>query len=414
MRNNSTVNKLVAAALATLSALTAQAQAITQKPQLGLEHPNGRTVILTYTTQQDMNGALNSKYTTANLNIRLDPTLLTVGGTPIQSYDVSNSPITYTNTDGFGGYDLVDQKNPPINRAVTTPTRLTFYKLADPLPNGEVVLPGFSDQFYYMRFFDDQTATALAAPLTSGTKINLVTIVFPQDWACNNCVRIVTDDVAGTPTVGEQPFLGNVSASPVGSSIHAFGPVIVSPLPIELLSFDAIKTGKSQGTLKWVTAQEKKSSHFEVERSIDGKSWTLLTKVVAAGSSTEKKSYSAVDNLPFPGDNYYRIKLVDADGSFKYTETRKLNFDGRFANSVTVLKNPFASATEIKVSADVAQSATYTVTDATGRVVMYGNWDVTAGDSHFMLNLEGFASGTYMLAVKGASIDGQAKLLKVE
>ncbi|AYA35752.1 hypothetical protein D3Y59_00985 [Hymenobacter oligotrophus] len=87
-----------------------------------------------------------------------------------------------------------------------------------------------------------------------------------------------------------------------------------APLPVELASFNARYTNK-QVQLQWVTASEKNSANFAVERSADGKTFEVVTTVRAAGNSSVRREYSAVDNNVRPGLNYYRLKQTDLDGT---------------------------------------------------------------------------------------------------
>ncbi|UYZ59403.1 hypothetical protein [Hymenobacter latericus] len=92
------------------------------------------------------------------------------------------------------------------------------------------------------------------------------------------------------------------------------GCATAAPLPVELASFNARYVGK-QVQLQWVTASEKNSASFAVERSTDGKTFDVVTTVRAAGNSSARREYSAVDNNMRPGLNYYRLKQTDLDGT---------------------------------------------------------------------------------------------------
>ena len=76
--------------------------------------------------------------------------------------------------------------------------------------------------------------------------------------------------------------------------------------------------------LDWKTATELNSSHFEIERSINGYQFEKIGKVNAAGNSNTVTSYNFIDRLPVKGMNYYRLKQFDLDGKYDYSETRKV------------------------------------------------------------------------------------------
>lgn len=90
------------------------------------------------------------------------------------------------------------------------------------------------------------------------------------------------------------------------------------PLPVELISFSARLEG-AQVNLRWATASETNATSFVVERSSDGKSFSTVATVLAAGTSAVRHDYQATDNGMRNGLNYYRLKQVDLDGTFSYT-----------------------------------------------------------------------------------------------
>jgi len=110
-------------------------------------------------------------------------------------------------------------------------------------------------------------------------------------------------------------------------------------LPVEWFSFEAKKQG-DEVELIWVTASEKNSDVFIAERSTDGRNWTSVATVQAAGNSQVFVSYQVFDREPAEGENYYRIKQVDFDQSFEYSQVRTVVFESELTNSVIVYPNP--------------------------------------------------------------------------
>lgn len=91
-----------------------------------------------------------------------------------------------------------------------------------------------------------------------------------------------------------------------------------SLLPIILENFEAIAS-VDEVDLLWNTVTELSSSHFEVQRSTDGFSWTTLETVDAQGYALTPSEYSTTDQLPYLGTNYYRLKMHDQDGSSEFS-----------------------------------------------------------------------------------------------
>lgn len=101
--------------------------------------------------------------------------------------------------------------------------------------------------------------------------------------------------------------------------------IVTDPLPVKLAYFDVQKT-ENAALLEWRTAEETNSAHFDVQRSDDTRNWRVLGAVEAAFESNTTRSYTFTDSIPEPGLNYYRLMLVDGDGSFTYSRMRSVNF----------------------------------------------------------------------------------------
>ena len=90
-------------------------------------------------------------------------------------------------------------------------------------------------------------------------------------------------------------------------------------LPLTLITFDAQLIDKDV-LLQWSTSFEENTSHFDIERSADGMSFTFIGNVNAAGNSSSERNYDFTDKDPFNGINFYRLKMVDADDKFVYSK----------------------------------------------------------------------------------------------
>lgn len=99
-------------------------------------------------------------------------------------------------------------------------------------------------------------------------------------------------------------------------------------LPVTLAYFNAQKL-ENQAHLTWSTMDETNSSHFEIQRSANGRNWTVIETVTSAGESQVKTTYNTLDSTPLSGENFYRLKMVDADGTFAYSSINRLFFDGQ-------------------------------------------------------------------------------------
>jgi hypothetical protein len=173
------------------------------------------------------------------------------------------------------------------------------------------------------------------------------------------------------------------------------------PLPVKLTSYQ-IQSNNKQVLNIWTTATEINTSHFNVQRSIDGVNFETVGKVMAKGSS----AYSFNDILP---TNYtplktifYRLEIVDNDGSIEYSTIQQLSFSNK--QYVTrVYPNPSNSIINI----DCINANELSISDQLGRIVT----QLSALVEHQKINIEKFATGTYFLKV--IYKNGQTETLKL-
>lgn len=96
-------------------------------------------------------------------------------------------------------------------------------------------------------------------------------------------------------------------------------------LPVRLTTFDAADLiNKIQ--LSWSTASERNVHEYQIEKSKDGILFNLFTTLQALNLVTGN-DYRLDDLHPFPGDNYYRLKIIDLDGSFEYSDMVRIKFN---------------------------------------------------------------------------------------
>lgn len=163
------------------------------------------------------------------------------------------------------------------------------------------------------------------------------------------------------------------------------------PTPVVLSSFSVDKSGNGV-KLNWSTSQEQNSKEFQVERSTDQTNWTIVATVAAAGNKNSVSNYSATDNAPASGVNYYRLKMVDLDNSFATSAVKSVVFGSSFAVSVS----PNPASTFINVSLTGTQkSARIVLTDINGKMV----FDQHTTSPKVQINTSSFAKGMYILKV---------------
>lgn len=176
-------------------------------------------------------------------------------------------------------------------------------------------------------------------------------------------------------------------------------------LPVELISFSAAKNGSNKVNISWQTAVEINAHHFEVEKSVDGKTFTSFATVAATGNSSIVNKYTATDNL----DNsnavvYYRLKSVDKDGSYGYSSIQSINIKSS-TNLVSVYPNPAKKGQTINVelNSNKTQQVSFMLINNEGKIVSEKVKEVVVGYNRIGLQFSNFiATGKYFLQVKTA------------
>jgi len=182
-------------------------------------------------------------------------------------------------------------------------------------------------------------------------------------------------------------------------------------LPVQLVQFIATKQDDGSVKLSWATAQEVNSDFFDVERSGDQTDWTSLGTVKAKGFSSITSNYSFTDKTPLDGNGYYKLKMVDLDGKFQYSNTLVVTSNSN-DQALVIYSNPFSDQIRMKVNVSRAQNLVMTVSDMVGKTLISQDYHAQVGDNYINLQPHGASSGMYVLHIHGDSYDQTVKLAK--
>ncbi|HEY5405832.1 MAG TPA: alpha-amylase family glycosyl hydrolase [Ginsengibacter sp.] len=167
-------------------------------------------------------------------------------------------------------------------------------------------------------------------------------------------------------------------------------------LPVTLVSF----TGKNSGNtnvISWKVDNENDLNYYELQQSIDGQKFSPLTQIKATGNG----NYSYADDISSAASlvYYYRLKMADKDGNFKYSPVVKINIHGK-GKFASVNPNPFKQKLEVSIESLVPDKATLIINDIDGRQLYKQIKNVTAGTNVIEINEAGrFSKGTYLLTI---------------
>ena len=199
-----------------------------------------------------------------------------------------------------------------------------------------------------------------------------------------------------------------------GCKDTAYTPVYSSQtLPVTLVSFKA-NLNNSKVDLTWTTEAEINFNHFEVERSFDAFEFRNIATVFAAGNVNTKMNYKYADNITDINRNliYYRLKMVDKDGSFKYSEVRVIRISKQ-SESLNILTYPNPVANEVRVTIPNTwqnKELKYQIFNSNGQLVMT-KINTNASQTE-IFNINNLTQGFYILFVKNGEESAQQKIIK--
>lgn len=182
-------------------------------------------------------------------------------------------------------------------------------------------------------------------------------------------------------------------------------------LPVKLKNFTARAEGVN-ARLDWYTASEQNSSHFDVERSLDGSNFVVAGKVNAAGNSSSNRTYAFTDNLakiPHNGVVYYRLNMIDKDGKTAYSEVKSIR-PGKVLSGAALLQNPVSNEARILYQATASETISIRVLDSRGQLLMQQQQKVSTGANQIRLATASLSKGIYIIEVNG---NGEHKTLRV-
>ena len=200
------------------------------------------------------------------------------------------------------------------------------------------------------------------------------------------------------PTGGAtMPLQLSVSAAPLNThDCSLYVPVKLSSFTVQKMK-DAVK-------ISWTTEQEINSNHFIIQRSPDEKIWKDIIAVNGAGISNTKINYTATDSNPLAGINYYRLKQVDTDTHFEYSEIRAVLFSTGF--EISVNPNPSRNNINVYISKNDNLTAAIVLTDINGKELK----KIFTAESIVRVNTAMLSPGIYFVKVVS---NGEAETKKI-
>lgn len=208
----------------------------------------------------------------------------------------------------------------------------------------------------------------------------------------------VTGTITGTGTMLGGPF-----------AIATADPIVINPLPVDLISFHVNKTGRNKAFIDWELAGYcTPDTRFEIERATADRRFTTIASIY--GNETDR-FYSAMDNDLQTGINYYRLKTIDADRQISYSRIEAILNGIKGLYITTLSPNPSSSKTIISIVSDTERSIELLVIDLQGRLVKKEKQLLSAGNNTITLLMDGLIHGIYQ--VVAVSSEGKTNVMQL-
>lgn len=175
----------------------------------------------------------------------------------------------------------------------------------------------------------------------------------------------------------------------------------ISTLPIQLISFKGSSNGFSN-TLNWKTAQEINFNHFDIEKSIDGQSFEKIGEVKGG-----KSEYSYVDyKIGFDGYQYYRLKMVDNDGTFSFSGTEAIKSIANSEMNLSFYPNP--AKNQVYINSKYLNGGLLEIYNSNGQILMTNN----STSNQISLDISNLPNGIFFVKVSNQKESVVKKLIK--
>lgn len=169
-------------------------------------------------------------------------------------------------------------------------------------------------------------------------------------------------------------------------------------LPVQLISFTGFHSEKGN-ELRWQTASEFNTDHFSIEKSIDGNLFDEIASVTAKGFAQQLSVYQYTDVFDLQALDYYRLKMVDVDGSFTYSNTIEISGDAGLV-SAELFSNPAEENLLVQYSVNQSAPLEIFIFNSVGSLVIRESKQAINATGTFSVNIAALPQGIYLVKIE--------------
>ena len=214
-----------------------------------------------------------------------------------------------------------------------------------------------------------------------------------------------------SPATGSDPYTSNKTGV---TGFHAFS--VLNDMVVLAVSWLTVNGENKNGDnyINWNVANERANNKYAVEYSVNGVNFSEIGIVAGKGSLSSANSYQFIHRNVIGAISYYRIKSIDADGSYSYSPIIKINNANAGAvNYFSISPNPVITHTNLEVQSSVASKVNLIIIDAAGKKINEQQISLQRGINSIPLNFTGLNPGIYYVELIGENNAKQViKVLK--
>lgn len=271
----------------------------------------------------------------------------------------------------------------------TSMTGYSIYRYYDVLPTNNTGLNA-NIRFYYL---DGELAGFNESTLLLYTSAN-----YSGGWELQTGTS-----VNSTSNFLSKNGLGALNRLTLGST--------TAPLPLQLLSFSGKMSGSSV-QLKLITTREENIRGFELEKSADAVSFKKFAELTSSGSqSGTNMEYTATDYEPFNPISYYRLKIIDDNGDYSYSQVISIKRSVATENTLSVYPNPAYTRLYLSFTSNEEGRKLLQILNQTGQIVQNLEMVIKKGANNIPLDVTHLSAGSYFLQLGGGQY-GISKFIK--
>ncbi len=242
-------------------------------------------------------------------------------------------------------------------------------------------------------FVNDMTLTDLSFSISTGSRTSSAIVVAPfsvGQQVCQNLEIIIAN-------CDEGAFVNiDVEASNPLCTIENYdGGLDLGPLAVEFAHLQGYQS-KNEIMIEWITESESDNDYFEIEHSKDGRVFTTVEKIDGSGNSSGATAYNYMHRFPNNGMNYYRIKMVEFDGSIAHSNMISVKLESK--GIVNIFPTNVDSELNVKIFNSITQNIPVHIYNSIGNRI--ASYSIEAGDNSLQIPTSNLTSGVYYVKIK--------------